>query len=99
MILTTNFEMTDRRRRRRRPKVVPRAVTDFVRRLKIDSESRKCPIFIGSLQTFGEYLEKNKNVGFISDQNWLFNDENSNLILTLYYMGGGYKGGTLCPHM
>ena len=30
MLLTTNFEMTDRRR----PKVVPRAATDFVRQLK-----------------------------------------------------------------
>ena len=29
------FEMTDRRRRRRRPKVVPRAAADFVRQLKI----------------------------------------------------------------
>ena len=37
MILTTNFEMTDRRRRRtRRPKVVPRAAADFVRQLKIE---------------------------------------------------------------
>ena len=33
MLLTTNFEMTDRRRRRR-PKVVPRAAADFVRQLK-----------------------------------------------------------------
>ena len=29
------FEMTDRRRRRRRPKVVPRAAADFVRLLKM----------------------------------------------------------------
>ena len=34
MLLTTNFEMTDRRRRRR-PKAVPRAATDFVRQLEI----------------------------------------------------------------
>ena len=34
MLLTTNFEMTERRRRRR-PKVVPRAAADFVRQLKI----------------------------------------------------------------
>ena len=33
MLLTTNFEMTDRRRRRRL-KVVPRATADFVRQLK-----------------------------------------------------------------
>ena len=33
MLLTTNFEMTDRRRKRR-PKVVPRAAADFVRQLK-----------------------------------------------------------------
>ena len=36
MLLTTNFEMTERRRRRRRPKVVPRTAADFVRQLKID---------------------------------------------------------------
>ena len=35
MLLTTNFEMTDRRRRRRRLKVVPRAAADFVWQLKI----------------------------------------------------------------
>ena len=28
------IEMTDRRRRRRRPKVVPRAAADFVQKLK-----------------------------------------------------------------
>ena len=33
MLLTTNFEMTDRRRRRL--KVVPRAAADFVRQLKM----------------------------------------------------------------
>ena len=33
MLLTKNFEMTDRRRRRRL-KVVPRAAADFVRQLK-----------------------------------------------------------------
>ena len=34
MQLTTNFEMTERRRRRR-PKVVPRAAADFIRQLKM----------------------------------------------------------------
>ena len=37
---------------------------------KIDSDSWKCPIFISSLQNFGETLEKNKYVELISDQNW-----------------------------
>jgi len=36
MLLTKNFEKTERRRRRR-PKVVPRAAADFVRQLKIMS--------------------------------------------------------------
>ena len=35
MLFTITFEMTERRRRRRRPKVVPRAAVDFVRQLKI----------------------------------------------------------------
>ena len=34
MLSMTHFEMTDRTRRRRRPKVVPRAAADFVRQLK-----------------------------------------------------------------
>ena len=34
MLLTTNFEMTERRSKR--PKVVPRAAADFVRQLKIN---------------------------------------------------------------
>ena len=33
-IMMTQFEITDRRRRRRRPKVVPRAAVDFVWQLK-----------------------------------------------------------------
>ena len=33
---------------------------------KIDSESLKGPIFIGSLQNFGESLEKNDYIGLIS---------------------------------
>ena len=41
MVLTTNFEMTDRRRRR--PKVVPRAAADFVRQLKM---SKKLSVYV-----------------------------------------------------
>ena len=37
-----------------------------------DSEFWKCPIFVGSLQNFGDSLEKNKYVGLISGQNWSF---------------------------
>ena len=36
MLFTTNFEITERRRRRI-PKVVPRAAADFVRQLTIAS--------------------------------------------------------------
>ena len=37
---------------------------------KIDSEFRKCPIFVGSVENFGNSWGKNKHVGLISDQNW-----------------------------
>ena len=39
MLLTTNFEMTEKRRRR--PKVVPRAAADFIRQLKMISFLKK----------------------------------------------------------
>ena len=39
---------------------------------KIDSESWKFPIFIGSLAKFWWEFGKNRYVGLISDQNWSF---------------------------
>ena len=36
---------------------------------KNDSEIWKCPIFVGSLQSLGDSLERIKYLGLISDQN------------------------------
>ena len=39
---------------------------------KIDSEVWKCPFLVGSLQNFGQSLEKDKYLGLISDKSWSF---------------------------